>query len=86
MRELRFARRLAPSDPTTGFNLGLGLAQTGNMPEAAAELETALEQGLREPAAHQALSQIYRAMGDMERSAREQRLYEAQIRSQEPNK
>jgi len=86
VRELRFARRLAPSDPTTGFNLGLGLAQTGNMPEAAAELETALEQGLREPAAHQALSQIYRAMGDMERSAREQRLYEAQIRSQEPNK
>ncbi|HZI93284.1 MAG TPA: tetratricopeptide repeat protein, partial [Patescibacteria group bacterium] len=35
VRELRLARRLSPDDPAASFNLGLGLAQSGSLREAA---------------------------------------------------
>ena len=76
VRELRLARRLSPDDPAASFNLGLGLAQSGSLREAAAEIETAVRLGYNDPAAHQALAQIYRTLGDLERSAKEQRLFE----------
>jgi tetratricopeptide (TPR) repeat protein len=82
VRELRLAKRINPADPSGSFNLGLGLAQTGHLPEAAAELESAVKQGYGDPVAHQALAQIYRALGDAERSAKEQQLFESLMRQQ----
>lgn len=76
VRELRLARRLNPSDPAGQFNLGLGLAQAGHLREAAMELEAAVKLGYNDPAVHQALAQVYRTLGDTERSAREQRILE----------
>jgi len=76
VRELRLARRLAPDDPESSYNLGVGLAQAGSLQEAAAELESAVERGYANPRVHQVLAQIYQALGDTERSRKEQDLFE----------
>lgn len=70
VRELRLTRRLDPDDPDGAFNLGLGLAQSGDLAAAAAELETAVSLGYRRPEVHQVLGRLYEALGDPERSRR----------------
>ncbi|HET6372014.1 MAG TPA: tetratricopeptide repeat protein [Candidatus Polarisedimenticolia bacterium] len=74
--ELRLARRLAPASPDAAFNLGLGLAQAGALAQARDEMQAALELGFARPQIHQMLAQIYRGLGDLEQSAKEQELFE----------
>ena len=75
VRELRLAQRLNPDDPDGPFNLGLGLAQAGLFPEAAELLERAVELGFTDPSIHMALAQVYRALGDPDRSRQAQERY-----------
>jgi tetratricopeptide (TPR) repeat protein len=77
VRELRLARRINPDDPEGYFNLGVGLAQAGSLVEAATEMEEAVRRGHKNPVAHQVLAQLYRALGDLDRSAKEQKIYES---------
>ena len=77
VRELRLARYLNPQDPEGAFNLGLGLAQSGAMAEAATELEEAQRLGYKEPVIHQVLARVYGALGDTARAAKEQQLFES---------
>ncbi|MGH9870583.1 MAG: tetratricopeptide repeat protein [Candidatus Polarisedimenticolia bacterium] len=76
VRELRLARRLAPADPESAYNLGLGLAQAGSLREAATELEESVRQGYTDPMVHQVLAQIYERLGDAEASRRAKQTYE----------
>ncbi|HEY3176326.1 MAG TPA: tetratricopeptide repeat protein [Candidatus Polarisedimenticolia bacterium] len=76
VRELRLARRINPDDPESYFNLGVGLAQAGALADAASELEEAVRRGYRDPLVHQMLAQVYRRLGDLERSEKERLIYE----------
>lgn len=76
VRELTVARRLAPDDPRTCYNLGLALAQSGDLAGAAAQLDEAVRLGFADPRVHQALAQVHKALGNMERSMQEQATYE----------
>ncbi len=84
VRELRLTRRLAPSDPESAYNLGLGLAQAGSLKEAAAELETAVSQGYADPRVHQVLAQVHTRLGDAEAARRAQETYERMMRERPP--
>jgi Tfp pilus assembly protein PilF len=59
----------------------LGLAQAGALAEARDEMQAALALGFARPQIHQMLAQIYRRLGDLERSAREQEIFERLSRS-----
>ncbi len=76
VRELSLARRLEPGNPERAFNLGLALAQLGAVHEAARELEAAVAQGYDKPQVHGVLAQVYRLMGDTERSRKAQETFE----------
>ena len=76
VRELTVARRLAPDDPRTCYNLGLALAQSGDLAGAAAQLDDAVRLGYTDPLVHKALAQVYKGLGNMERSMQEQATYE----------
>lgn len=82
--ELRLARRLDPGNPEGAFNLGVGLAQTGALSEAASELEAAVALGYDRPQIHDVLSRIYGQLGDSERSAIEREKFERLTRSPAP--
>jgi predicted Zn-dependent protease len=72
IKELRLARTLAPDDPKCSYSLGLGLARTGALREAVAELEAAASQDRADPRPHEALAELYARLGDTGRSRREQ--------------
>ncbi len=84
VRELRLARRLAPEDPESAFNLGLGLAQAGILQEAAGELEFALAHNYPDPVIHSVLAQVYGALGDTQRSALHQETFRKLTQPAEP--
>lgn len=85
VQELRLARSLDPGDSEAAFNLGVGLAQAGSLREAAGELEAALKMGYDRPPIHQVLEQIYTALGDEERAAREKAASRRQDSSERPS-
>jgi tetratricopeptide (TPR) repeat protein len=84
LREMRMASSMDPDNPEARFNLGAGLAQAGAMREAASELEAAIEMGFADPVVHWALAQVYFRLGDRERGAAEQKIYEEQTADRAP--
>ena len=76
VRELKLAQRLDPDDARTCYNLGLALAQSGDLAAAAAQLDEAVRLGFADPRVHQALARVHQGLGNMERSMKEQTLYE----------
>ncbi|HKY32922.1 MAG TPA: tetratricopeptide repeat protein [Candidatus Polarisedimenticolia bacterium] len=75
IRHLRLARDLAPSDPECVYSLGIGLARADALHEAAAELERAAALDGQDPRPHAALADVYRRLGDAEKSRREQEIF-----------
>jgi len=76
VRELKLAQRLDPDDARTCYNLGLALAQSGDLAAAAAQLDEAVRLGFADPRVHQALARVHQGLGNMERSMKEQTIYE----------
>ena len=76
VRELQLAQRLNPDSAEGAFNLGLALAQAGELKAAAEQMEAAVALGYRQPQIHMALAQVYRALGDTVRAAAEQAIFE----------
>ena len=75
------ARRIDPDSSEVAFNLGLGLAQAGELQDAASELEAAVSMGYERPQIHEVLSRIYHMLGDAERSAKERAILERMERN-----
>jgi tetratricopeptide (TPR) repeat protein len=84
VRELQLAQRLSPDSSEGAFNLGLGLAQAGVFKPAAEQMEAAVALGYKRPQIHMALAQVYRALGDTERAAAEQAIFERLNRETPP--
>ncbi len=82
--ELKLAQRLDPDDPRTCYNLGLALAQSGDLAAAATQLDEAVRLGFADPRVHQALAQVHKGLGNLERSKQEQATYERLVAQKTP--